>query len=460
MKHIKVLCLLFSLCLASLSCSALAQPTAPPESSKVLRIVNAEFYAQSWPEAFSAFAAQYPYVRIVSINRGLEDSEQIMTAMTTGNDVADLYAVNVSSGLAALKDKGYITELNASPILKNTVASFYPFLQEALTYEGKIIGFPVYFDLYSWAVNQERWDAMDLGPIPVTFEDYVKKLEAWNRTWGQEKNIVFMEERTTKTDLMEGLLERYILQNETMESPLSFDTPDFRQAAELVLHMEEGIKENREADEYMSRPLLLTAYPQPLGEEDYGPASLPAQLILPPQVSKDRPPAIYSVLRVLVINPRSPLKQLALSFLECMAQHLPDAYCIQFNPNENKPVTAPKSLEQAQVFQDQLSKYEQSLSNAKDEEKKDLEEKIATIKRNLDLKLHDYVISPEEIAAYRAVAPYTAFGERSQFLGYGDRDAFNSLMAVAQRYLDGQMSLNQFITEMDGIARLLFLEEK
>ncbi len=461
MKHIKALCLLITLVLMSFSCSALAQSASLPENEKVLRIVKGELYAMTWPEAFVAFATQHPDVKIMSIEKGLEDSGEIMMAMTTGSEVADLYAIHISSGLAALKDKGFVTNLSSSSILKDTIATFYPFLQEVVTHEGKIIGFPAYFYLHAWAVDQKRWDAMGLGPIPVTFAEYIKKLEEWNKTYGQEKEIVFMEARTTKADLMEGLLERYILQNETAESPLSFNVLDFRNAAELVLRMEEGIAEDRESNEYLNRPLLLTAYPQPLGKEDYGGYQLlPAQLILPPQVSSNKPPAVYGDLEVLVVNPRSPSKELALSFLECMAQHIPSAFRIQFNPNENVPVVAPVSLQKAQTYQEQLSKYEKNLSATHDDKKKDLEQAIAQLQAKLDAALQDHMISPEEIAAYRAVAPYTAFGERSQFLGYGDRDAFESLMAAARRYLDGQMSLDQYIAEIDGIARLLFLEEQ
>lgn len=177
MKHIKALCLLMTLLLMSFPCSALAQSASLPENEKVLRIVNGDYYAQTWTEAFSAFAAQHPDVKIMSIEKGLEDSEEIMTAMTTGSDAVDLYAVHISSGLAALKDKGFVTDLSSSSILKDTIATFYPFLQEAVTHEGKIIGFPANFYLHAWAVDQKRWDAMGLGPIPVTFAEYIKKLE-------------------------------------------------------------------------------------------------------------------------------------------------------------------------------------------------------------------------------------------------------------------------------------------
>ena len=64
-----------------------------------------------------------------------------------------------------------------------------------------------------------------------------------------------------------------------------------------------------------------------------------------------------------------------------------------------------------------------------------------------------YAVSSEDIAVWEAVMPHMAFIPPTVFDLYSD-----TFYTLEFRYLDGELSMEQFITEMERVATMIRME--
>jgi hypothetical protein len=66
-------------------------------------------------------------------------------------------------------------------------------------------------------------------------------------------------------------------------------------------------------------------------------------------------------------------------------------------------------------------------------------------------------ISPETLAEYRKMAPLISLAMDSAYSSLQGGGA-EELSSVMQRYMDGQMRLDDMLREMDKLMRMIYLE--
>ena len=430
------------------------ETTPKKEGSVILKLSGSSM--QSSLAACNAFQSDYPNVQIVYNDDNLNVSDTIIEAMLANDHTIDIYAMEVSSGLWALKEKSYLADLSTSLVLSSTISTYYQSVQDILMYDQQIVAFPEYFYPYLWAVNKDLWDDLSMPDLPQTYSEYIQLIMDWKQIHPENQDYILMESSTSRKTLMAGMIRSYILQNERPNALLSFDSADFRASCEAIFKMPDVSKEEDEANYLSDKPILLTEFSPPMGYEKW-PGS-PSTYILPPKVSKGDQHAVFAQMKVLFVNPNSLNKEYAIKYLEYVAKYINPVYTMQFNPKENTPIPSDYQRQVAEGFRIQIDELKQKIQLAKAEDKKELEQALQNAQTLYQYASEQYLVSPSDIAAYRAAAPYITFGEQSLFLGYNNSTAYHAMLDAANRYLNNKLSLDQMISALDQISKLAFYE--
>lgn len=103
--------------------------------------------------------------------------------LVSGSDRFDLMALELSAGnVGSLLDKGYYVDLSGNENIAAYVQNLYPTWQKECVRDGKIVGIPVNLrGLWTFVVNLDLWNEMDLGTLPRTYDELFEYIEEWER---------------------------------------------------------------------------------------------------------------------------------------------------------------------------------------------------------------------------------------------------------------------------------------
>lgn len=132
---------------------------------------------------------------------------------------------------------------------------------------------------------------------------------------------------------------------------------------------------------------------------------------------------------------------------------------IGISPNHNEPVLNNRYEETLARMQESITQREDALAKADPIDKPMLEADIESYREYVRQYEEEerYTISEEDIAAYREIMQYAVLKRPSVMNSSYEEGSFYSLV---ERYLDGQLALEQFIMEGSSKLRLMQLENQ
>jgi len=152
-------------------------------------------------------------------------------------------------------------------------------------------------------------------------------------------------------------------------------------------------------------------------------------------------------------NPNSPNKDLAITYLEFMAQNRHQAEKVALMPEENTTLESEYYQENKKSIEDTIARVQRALESAPEESKENYKDQLEWLNLELeDIEEQRFAISEEDIADYRAIAPHLTVMTTNVFSESED------IQSITKRYLDGQMSAEQFIREFDRIVTMMLME--
>jgi ABC-type glycerol-3-phosphate transport system substrate-binding protein len=250
------------------------------------------------------------------------------------------------------------------------------------------------------------------------------------------------------------IVKQYLLQYESSDAPVSFDSPDFRQAITSALEYR-----NLLDTPTVGRDPLIMTYHQYYGvgfNDSDEVISIP-----PPALTPDSPRMVKASMELFILNPLSKNQQAALDFLSFYADNMDVNNKYSLNATLDTPVRQERFDEDQQGIHDQIANLEQMMKTAEDAEKVDYQaiidrEKTRYEKRESDL----WLITQESIGIYQKIAADLVVPSRSIFSN--DRGSPNDqvIEQVIARFADGQISVDQFIQELNKKAQMMFMEGK
>ena len=389
-------------------------------------------------------------------------------AMVSGDTTIDVIRTNVENGFDNLLEKGYCADLSSSQKLMDYVNSLYPALRDEVMKDGKLYAIPVsiYGSTLSYMPSKLEEIGLTEEDMPTTFVELCEFITRWNNEWIDDENktnvMPFCTTMSNRSVVFDLMLKAYLDYYDAKGEPLTFDTPEFNAMLTALDSMDASNLDmpanmsDQEYDEYyqlysgvfMDQGLLSTA------EGEY--ASVPLKL----SIGEGKEFTVGVTMEILFVNPRCANLPEAIKLLECYVDTLDDSYKILMCPDCNDPVENQYYQDTLKNFQDSLAELQEQLKTADDAEKRDLEDTIKYYEDSLNNKESfrwDY--SAQTIAQYREIGDHV-FARHANVLYSAGSDTSTQLRSLHERYVQKQITKDQYIKELNQKARMIVLENQ
>lgn len=422
------------------------------------RTLKIKGYAEA-NAAYRAFSDAHPETSVIVDNTYSGSAgDDLINAMMARDSSVDVYLLGLSSReYGALSERGFLQELT-DPAIVEEVGKLYPVVQEALTSNGKLVAVP--YEIRSDSVfgyNKSVLEKLGLTEeqLPKTWSQMIELLARW----GDEYQTDFPELSPLdpsylaeiRRRLMNMILENYMKGMDAGE--MRFDTPILR---DTLKKLEEAdfsaieIEESEDGYSWDGDTVLFTDWAQ-VGLTDWGSSSY--EVTWPLAFEEGADASVSMELNVMVINPFSENKDLAEEYLKYVMQNMKISMRTSLDPNQNEPyreVGYEVNRREAQRYFESLKK---SRDSAAEEDKKMYDETIAEYEKYLAEYEDRWAASAEDIANYREMAKTLTINRYSPM-----QSGNEEIIALINRFSDGQMPVEGFVSAMDQKLRMMQME--
>jgi len=422
-------------------------------------------YGDYGSRGHQAYVAANPQMPVVCSMDYYSTIEDFTNAMVSGNGAADVLRLDTNySPLTRLIDKGYALDLSAYPQLTDLVSKMDPNLAKACMKDGNVYGIPV--DMYgnTFAYSADAWSELGLteADLPTSILGLMDFIDNWQADYADDyPNLRVIDGDPVKDSLLYNIMSLYVDSLLQANKPISFDTELFRKLIAKLDSMDfSELDENsgNRDDSYWSRNAVFTLY---------GTATSPGQYrynmtLLPLPLDEGEPVVIDANVSVLIINPRTTRLDQAIQYVTTYTSNLePAQAAITLFPDNNEPIINQSFEKDLASWKQTLAQLQQSLETAKPEEKADLENSIEYYTKTIaDADTYRYEVSPDDISLYREkVAPYLTISGQTPLNTWSDKGE-NDFATQEQQFLQGAITSDQFIKEIDKRIRMIQLEDQ
>jgi len=433
-------------------------------------------------ETYTRFVKAHPDVPAIIMEYNEPRAADIAEAIRNGTCDVDVFAMNLDPSWRALVEKDYVADLSASAKLAADVARMYPTVQEALLDDaGRLMGYPVTMFASPWSVNERLWEEFAMGPLPTTYDQLLDYWLRWDAEFAPDRpELAFMQGGYDWFSIVNTIVTAYILRYERPGEPLDLTAPLLRGLLEKAERIDFGdwaerIKNGEMMDEYnvwINRPALFSLYGQrgltsnPEETTFYSPDTddvqrrdyLDSALMLPPVFVEGEEPRFEGHMQVLFANPASPNLDLAMAYIEgAVGANAEVEYMTHPDLNEPREVPDFERLRQRyQTYRDEQAARLESMTNPLD--RRDAQIAVDYYDRWLaDAENNKWQISPGAIRTMRAFLPFMRLRDRTVILAY-EEGGMEQLYELLYRYVEGQLTLDDFLRELNNRMRMVVLE--
>lgn len=435
----------------------------PGWESVSVRSVSSDFSADvsvtvygGWPdEGRALFSQRNPGVPVYDSSAYYADETSLVQALT-GGEAMDVLVLDAGhSPYTALRDAGLCADLSVDAELAKAAARMYPCFRDAVTdAEGRLTAIPVYAASYGWYASRGVMERMGLTEeqLPRDLVSLCEFITRYNdETASVQDDFVLLDAGGELRQTLFGMaLDMYIDERAAEGRALTFDTPEFRQLMKAVegLHTDR-LKQNDWEREIYYESLLQSGA---LLVGDFAGSADSSAVFLPMTLTPDTDFWTAVELTVLAVDPNTGSLDAALELLRCELAAMTDEQAYVLYADKTEPVENSyyrSWLESEQAYMDSLR---QELSSAKeDTRRQELTDLLTAEEAVLEeaAKIGRYSITQEGIRRYREELAPRMF-VRTAAYGAQLSDSTAGLAELIDRYLNGVITLEQFIREADN----------
>ena len=402
------------------------------------------------------FTIQNPDIAVVT-TESMNPNELIQAAVS-GDSGVDLFVLSAPGDFYSMKEKGYISALNTSKKLIGEARKLYPAMQDVVFSGDSLLGYPVSVSPKSWMVNETKWNEMNLGDYPKTYNELFEKIEMWLNEYATdypEYTLADVQQMGLNT-LVLSMVEAYIHENEASGMQLTFDTPSFR---EMMKCVSDNAYLLSEENEQWGMPLLTSMY---LGFGTCYTDSDLNRMILPPALDLNGKQSLYAEMSILAVNAASKNAEVATRFVEFCAENLSNTVRYEMEPELNEPVESSAYYVRVAELQGKINDLAEQLEKADQDARYAIKEKIIQAEAKLEqLEERKWEIDPKSIEIYRSAAENLKVSYKSPLLLKGENGGYEALRSVVDKYCTQDFSdsdINALIAELDRVATMVYLE--
>ena len=402
------------------------------------------------------FTIHNPDIAVVT-TESMNPNELIQAAVS-GDSGVDLFVLSAPGDFYSMKEKGYISALNTSEKLIGEARKLYPAMQDVVFSGDSLLGYPVSVSPKSWMVNETKWNEMNLGDYPKTYNELFEKIEMWLNEYAAdypEYTLADVQQMGLNT-LVLSMVEAYIHENEASGMQLTFDTPSFR---EMMKCVSDNAYLLSEENEQWGMPLLTSMY---LGFGTCYTDSDLNRMILPPALDLNGKQSLYAEMSILAVNAASKNAEVATRFVEFCAENLSNTVRYEMEPALNEPVESSAYYVRVAELQGKINDLAEQLEKADQDARYAIKEKIIQAEAKLEqLEERKWEIDPKSIEIYRSAAENLKVSYKSPLLLKGENGGYEALRSVVDKYCTQDFSdsdINALIAELDRVATMVYLE--
>lgn len=405
-------------------------------------------------------------------------AQQIGQALVSGEDSIDLLFLPVSMiDLQAIMKKGYAADLSGSQVLQDFVSGLYPMMQEAASFEGRLLMVPVEVQASVNVLGYYPSVFKEVGiEPPETFGQLVDLIARWPEEYAeQHPDVIVMVMDEYRQYLLSWALSLYADycgytgQEFTFSAPLLMDMLKAALAVDtqdLDVNVDFSSPEAQNVwEEMYNKKQLLEVYSMldlenltgalastPEGMRQY----LSTPMVL--SIEEGGPKVIGLTLTMMMVNPKSKQLDTAIRYAEEYVKALDQKTKTTLNPSLNEPIERPDFARTLKQMEDSLSNFEKAAAGAEGAEKTEMEANLAEYRKSAEIEKERmrWQVTAEAIQMYR------------QFLDTSYVSNYDLMMIMSQegmqkllmRLIEKQISPEQFASEADSMLRLVRLENQ
>lgn len=431
-------------------------------------------------EIYESFSSENPNIP-VDFSYDLLSPDEIVQALVTGDQAADLYATFADQTFSAIVKKGYAADLSSSAVLSSDIQTMYPNIQRVITDQaGNPVAYPYQLLLGHWQVDEALWrHIFGNAPVPATYDRFMDAMVLWESTYADEYPEIHFSGDFDHAHWVRTIVNAFAQQYGQPNSPLNIDSPVLRSVLEKLEKVRD-IRKNSGRNisflangEFMPYPdIFITAG---FNNVLLNPVELTSQTStvsydnVEEQIYTDMPSLVFmegeqpltpGQMLVWFVNPYSAHKELAIRYLEHAARmkNNPRTYYAT-HPDANDPLINEGYEESLQEMERRRDELKESLKDAEETERAGIEDNLTYVEYWLSNKEKmKWDIGEAAIENYRAFAPSITFFEDNRYITPDGSALLHQLESLYQRYTDGLTSLDAFVKELDEKMRMLYIE--
>ncbi len=396
------------------------------------------------PARARAYTAEHPDTTITCTGEYFFSAAQLISAMLFGEtdfDIMVLWSANQDTD--SLMDKHYCAPLDGSEALGKAVAAMYPAVSAAVTRDGHLWALPLSVSWTGMACDEAAFARAGL-PVPRSWADIAALINGWPDQPDEVRDawqVAELVEDYPRWFLLR-MTESYVRYLQLTGAPLRFDTPVYRELMVLQSTLTDALNNDPTA---LELPALLS------GGLDV--AELPERIPLP--LTIDGTEVWSGALYLAFINPYSPHRDAALDFLTWLSAHPSETAARQLYPAFTEPLEAPDYAARLAEWEAAGAALSDALAACPPEERRARQEALdAHLLTRPALEARRYLISPAQVSAWHDIMA------RMPLPGPSLLDLNEDLFTTLQfRYLDGELSLEGYVREMDSMGRTIEAEQ-
>lgn len=271
---------------------------------------------RGWTSPFGvedAFVQANPGVQIKREKLAWFDGTDVAETLQTGDDV-DLFFVRLDATVEHLIRDGQLVPLSQSALITADIEQMLPLIQAGVTLSGTPYALPYTLMIPLWMIRNDAADE-----APRTILELLSQDIAWNAK--PHSGSMYLANDYNTTPWTKEDYTRYALNQVFEEAEATGQIPDFSAGTfTAFLELLKGAELSTAAQPSQSSVITANSCYMLRGKTS-DEATLPWRIIDQPAVTAAQTDAIPATLLVYVLNPNSNNIQLALDFLEYVAQH-------------------------------------------------------------------------------------------------------------------------------------------
>ena len=441
--------------------------------SVVLRIaLSISTSAYNVDELIRKYAKEHPNVGIVYVGVSASTAPEYTQHMQS-DEALDIYDFNLPDfAFPSLRDKGYLADLSGSSTLHDAVSEMYPNLTESILLDNSLYAFPYSLSAApTFVIDTEVLKGVGLSEddIPSTWLDFLNLIEQWLTSYAEDYPEYSLLEYPSQLyyQLFVNMLVSQISECEASGREITFNDANFTAALKkleslrtLINDYESNYDESSSTISWASK--YSSNYTQPLLSL-YGYIEIESSLYSAwstesttknvfLSIDPDSTGYVVGSLSVMAVNRSSKNIDAALDLLEYIANNRTTYQKAVLSPAYTDNIPNDNYEESKKFYEDTIAQLEEAMAEADESEKNDYASYIADLKNSLSyLSLYSY--TTENIKAYsEEIAHLHDMKEIELF------NTANESSTLIGRFIDGNLTAEQFVKEMTRVVQMMILE--